>query len=192
MPLTKIVHCMLFIWLVVAWICPPATHADNMKKKQLQRIMADIALLNNQLEQRKNDAADTRSKLSRRMDEIRKEVLGEIRSAKIRNEAEALAHPRVHYDLMLIAEIQAYVDRYTDRINYYRIATDRLTYLYQQADDDLKIINTLSDIKIDALMAQAEKVLDGYLSDAQTIVAQPATLAIQSPEAVWKTLESRM
>lgn len=192
MTLKKIIRCMVFIGIVAALPCTAVAYADTTKKNQLQRIMADLALLNNQLVQRKDDAADTRSKLSRRLDEIRREALREIRGANIRSEAEALSHPRIHYDLMLIAEMQAYIERYTGRINYYRIASDRLTYLYQQADDDLKIINTLSDIKIDALMAQVEKVLEDYLPDAQTIVVQPNTLVVKSPEAVWKSLQSSM
>ena len=55
-----------------------------------------------------------------------------------------LDNPRLFYDLMLMGEIQAYIERYTQKIGYYRVACDRLAYLYQQADDDLKIVSTLS------------------------------------------------
>jgi hypothetical protein len=41
-------------------------------------------------------------------------------------------------------------------------------------------------------MAQVEKVMDGYLNDAQTIIVQPDTLSMKSPEAVWNTLKSSM
>ena len=89
---------------------------------------------------------------------------------------------------MLMAEIQAYIHRYTQKIGDYRVACDRLSYLYQQADDDLKIVNTLSGVKIDALVLQAEKILDNYRPESQTIVIQPDKLTIDAPEKMWETL----
>jgi hypothetical protein len=62
--------------------------------------------------------------------------------------------------------------------------------LYQEADDDLKIVSTLSGMRIDALISQVEKILDGYLPDAQTIVIQPDKLTIAAPEKIWETLRS--
>lgn len=188
----NIIRWIAIVSFTVIWIGDPAASAENAKKHQLERIMAEIALLNNQLIQRKTDAVETRGKLAHNLETIRKEALSEIGKKSIRDESEALSTPRIHYDLILMAEIQAYMDRYTRKINYYRIACDRLAYLYQQADDDLKIVNTLSDIRIDALMAQVEKVMDGYLNDAQTIIVQPDTLSMKSPEAVWNTLKSSM
>ena len=53
----------------------------------------------------------------------------------------------------------------------------------------LKIVNTLSGVKIEALIAQIEKVFDEYLPDAQTLVIRPETLTMESPEAVWQRLQ---
>jgi hypothetical protein len=153
--------------------------------------MADIALLNNQMAQRKTDADGIREALSGQLEAIKKEAWRELNQKGIKTEAEALKNPRLFYDLMLMAEIEAYMNRYMQKIGYYRVAGDRLSYLYQQADDDLKIVTTLSGMKIDALISQAEKVLDGYLPDAQTIIIQPDKLTIEAPEKIWKTLRSR-
>ena len=150
--------------------------------------MADIALLNNQIAQRMTDAVGIREALSARLEETKAEAWRELREKGIKTEADALSTPRLLYDLMLMAEIKATIDRYKQKIGYYRVACDRLSYLYQQADDDLKIVNTLSGMKIDALISQAEKILDSYLPDAQTIVIQPGTLTIDPPGEVWKAL----
>lgn len=166
----------------------PATVAANKKDELLRRTMADISLLNCQMAQRRADAAEIRDALSARLEEIKTEARRELGEKRIATEAEALRTPRLLYDLMLMAEIQAYIDRYTQKIGFYRVACDRLSYLYQQADDDLKIVSTLSGMKIDALIAQAEKILDSYLPDAQTIVIQPNTLTVEPPEKVWKRL----
>lgn len=156
----------------------------NEKGEQLRRSMAEIALLNGQMAQRKDEATDIRDKLLAQIETYKKEAFKELRDNKIDTSAEALSKPRIYYNLKLIAEHQAYIDRYIESIDFYRVACDRLSYLYQQADDDLKIVNTLSDLKIDALVSQTGKILDDYLSDAQTIVVNPSTITSASPESV--------
>lgn len=177
----------VIIWLVVAL---PSIATAAAKAEQLRQTMADIALLNSQLAQRKADADEIRQALTAQMETIKAEAWRQLQEKQIKSEATALKTPRLLYDLMLIAETQAYIDRYAQKSGYYRVACDRLSYLYQQADDDLKIVNTLSGMKIEALISQAGKILDAYLPDAQTLVIQPDNLATDSPEKVWRALTS--
>lgn len=177
----------VIIWLVVAL---PSIATAAAKAEQLRQTMADIALLNSQLAQRKADADEIRQALTARLETIKAEAWRQLQEKQIKSEATALKTPRLLYDLMLIAETQAYLDRYAQKSGYYRVACDRLSYLYQQADDDLKIVNTLSGMKIEALISQAGKILDAYLPDAQTLVIQPDALAINSPEKVYRALTS--
>ena len=181
--LTIVGIVMLLFW--------PAIGEALTKGEQLRQTMADIALLSNQLAQRKADAAGIRDKLTVRRDEIKSEARELMRQKSITTESAAATTPKLWYDLMLIAEISTYMDRYKQRIDYYRVAIDRLSYLYQQADDDLKIVNTLSGLKIDALVAQADKIIESYLPDAQTLLIQPANLVIDPPETIWRDLVSK-
>ncbi|PID40941.1 MAG: hypothetical protein CR984_00620 [Proteobacteria bacterium] len=161
----------------------------NTKGDQLRRIMADISLLNKQMTQRKNDAVDIRAALFKRLKEIRTEAKNEMQANNVKTTKQARQISRLWLDLVLIGEIQAYITGYTRRINHYRVACDRLSYLYQQADDDLKIIEALSDMKIEALVAQTQKILDHYLADAQTIVLHPDTLTAVSPQDIFKSIK---
>lgn len=181
--LTIVGIVMLLIW--------PATAEALSKGEQLRQTMADIALLSSQLAQRKADAAGIRDALAVRMKEIETEARQLMHQKSITTESEAATTPKLWYDLMLIAEISAYMDRYKQRIDYYRVAIDRLSYLYQQADDDLKIVNTLSGLKIDALVSQADKILEAYLPDAQTLLIQPANLIFDPPGTIWRDLASK-
>ena len=174
--------------IVLALLVVPSTVTANNKAELLRQTMADIALLNSQMAQRKTDAGGIRDALSAQLEAIKTEARREWREKGIDTEAEALKNPRLLFDLMLMAEIQAYIQRYTQKIGDYRVACDRLSYLYQQADDDLKIVSTLSGMKIDALISTAEKILDGYRPEAQAIVIQPDKLTIETPEKMWETL----
>ena len=178
--------------LMVAGMCLawPAIPSAATKGEQLRQAMADIALLNSQLAQRKAEAAEIRDALAARCEAVRDEARRTMHAHAVKTEKDASNTPRLWYDLMLIGEIQAYMDRYAQQIRYYRVAIDRLSYLYQQADDDLKIVNTLSGMKIDALIAQTAKVLEAYLPDAQTLVIQPGSLSIEPPETIWRQMAS--
>ena len=186
---TMIMHRAIIFVMVLAFLVLPSTVTANNNDEKLRQTLADISLLNSQLAQRRTDADGIREALSARLEEIKTEAWREWREKGIKTDAEALKNPRLLYDLMLMAEIQAYIKRYTQKIGYYRVACDRLSYLYQQADDDLKIVNTLSGMKIDALISQAEKILDDYLSDAQTLIIQPDKLTIEAPEKIWETFK---
>ena len=175
--------------IVLALLVWPSSVTANNKAELLRQTMADIALLNSQMAQRKTDAGGIRDALSAQLEAIKTEARREWREKGIDTEAEALKNPRLLYDLMLMAEIQAYIQRYTQKIGDYRVACDRLSYLYQQADDDLKIVSTLSGMKIDALISTAEKILDGYRPEAQTIVIQPDKLTIEASEKMWQALK---
>ena len=174
--------------IVLALLVLPSTVAADNNAERLRETMTDIALLKGQMVQRKTDADGIRDALSEYLKAIETEVRREWQEKGLNTEEEALNNPRLLYDLMLMAEIQAYIRRYTQKIGYYRVACDRLSYLYQQADDDLKIVSTLSGMKIDALASQADKILDGYLPQAQTIVIQPDKLTIETPEKMWEAL----
>lgn len=176
------------VWLWVAFPCLATAAASG--DEQLRQTMADIALLNNQLAQRRADATRLRENLARRVEEIKAEIREKTAELGIEDEADALKAPRILFDLRLIAEIQAYMKRYAREMGYYQVACDRLSYLYQQADDDLKIVNTLSGMKIGALISQTEKIVNAYLPDAQTIVIQPDSMEIASPASVWKSLHT--
>ena len=178
---------LMSVIVLVLLVLPLTVAADN-NAERLRETMADISLLKGQMVQRKTDADGIRDALSEYLNAIETEARREWQEKGLNTEVEALNNPRLLYDLMLMAEIQAYIRRYTQKIGDYRVACDRLSYLYQQADDDLKIVSTLSGMKIDALVSQAGKILDGYLPEAQTIVIQPDKLTIETPEKMWESL----
>ena len=179
------------IFCILLWSFAPIDASASDKSERLRQTMADLSLLNSQLLERKTEAESIRDDLFVKLMEVKTEARKEIRSAGIRNKTEALQHPRILYDLILMAEIQAYMDRYKKKIGYYRVACDRIGYLYQRADDDLKIVKTLSGMKVEALASQASQLNETYLKEAQTIVIKPELIMIDPPERIWESLVTR-
>jgi hypothetical protein len=168
----------------------PTVGVANQKSDRLRQAMAELSLLNSQLLERKVESEVIRDDLTAQLKQIKAEARKEVVSAGFSNRQQALQHPRILYDLMLMAEIQGYIDRYKNKIGFYRVACDRIGYLYQRADDDLKIVNTLSGMKVEALALQAKQLNETYLAEAQTILIKPDLIIVDPPEKIWERLIS--
>lgn len=154
----------------------------------LQRNMADISLLQSQLNERKSEAIDIRENLYQQLSDLRTEIKTILVQEKIKTFISAQKAPRIHHNLKLSAEIYTYIDQFNQKIRFYQIGLEKLEYLYQQADDDLKIINTLTNLKIEALLAQIETVIFDYLPEAHRILISLDDLDRMDMETVWKKI----
>jgi 5'(3')-deoxyribonucleotidase len=180
--------------IIILTICGLAALATTASAADssaiLRQTMAKIDSLNSRIADRQSDGVAIRDALLKKLQAVKTEALEACRKNDVKTLAEALNDPKLFYDLKLMAEIQAYSNRYTQKIDYYRVAGERLSYLHQQADDALKIVDTLSGMKIDTLIAQSEKVIADYLPEAQTIIIHPATLIFDPPQKIWQTLKT--
>ena len=154
----------------------------------LQQKMAEINLLQNQLNQRKNNAVEIREKLYGHLSILGSEIKTIAAQKKIETFKGAQAHPRVLHNLQLYGEVQSYIDQINQKIRYYQIGLDKLDYLYQCADDDLKIINTLTHLKIEALVTQIDMVIQTYLPEAHRILISLDNLNIGDAKTVWSQM----
>jgi hypothetical protein len=154
----------------------------------LQQKMAEISLLQNQLNQRKTNAIEIREKLYGHLSTLGSEVKTIAAKKKITTFKSAQAHPRILHNLQLYGEVQSYIDLIDQKIRYYQIGLDKLDYLYQCADDDLKIINTLTHLKIEALLTQIDIVIQTYLPEAHRILISLDNLDISAAKTVWNQM----
>ncbi len=178
---------LLFILMsVIAGRPSGASGADNTSA--LRQKMADISLLQSQLNERKREAIDIREALYRHLSVLRSEIEGLVDQEKITAFKTAQYYPRIRYNLQLSGEVLAYIDQFNQKISFYQIGQDKLDYLYQQADDDLKIINTLTHLKIEALLAQIDVVIFEYLPEAHRILISLNELEIDGADTIWKKI----
>lgn len=154
----------------------------------LQQKMAEISLLQNQLSQRKTNAIEIREKLYGHLSTLGSEVKTIAAQKKITTFKGVQAHPRVLHNLQLYGEIQSYIDQINQKIRYYQIGLDKLDYLYQCADDNLKIINTLTHLKIEAFLTQIDIIIQTYLPEAHRILISLDNLDISDAKTVWNQI----
>ena len=160
----------------------------NPKAAELEQKIADINLLLQQLKDRSAQVKSIRHALGKQHDALVSEIQIVRKSLGIRSIQQALSHQRLHYNLELLRTIYTYMDELDAKLLLLQTGHDRLEYLRQLAEDDIKMITTLNDLKIDAITTQISLVINRYLPEAHTIQIDPQHLPLLTVQQVWDRL----
>jgi hypothetical protein len=174
----------VLVLLLTAMAWSPA--AANVKKAELEQKIADIALLQNQLRDRMQQSQAILDALNEQQNLLTGEIQVLVRSLNIKTLAQARDHLRLRNNLELLRMIHAYMDELDAKLNFYQSGRERLGYLRKLAEDDIRMIATLSDLKIDALTTQISLMITRYLSEAHVIQIDPQDVPLTSLEQAWK------
>lgn len=162
--------------------------ASNSKSYDLRTKMDGISLLREKVMERQSQASKLCEQLKERVIELKKEIKGERRRLKITSFQDAMRSPRIGYNIKLIRKILAYISRLNDKIQYLNIANEELMFVCQQADDDLKILYTLNDMKIEELLGQMNQISHKYQSEANKLMIDSDNFALPPSEEIWNSI----
>lgn len=160
----------------------------NSKSEELQRKIADLGLLSQQLEDRRQQAEAVLASLLSQRNDIVSEVRLLQKSLNFKSYDQVAKYDRARYNISLLRTINAYTNKIANKIKVYKTGKEKLTYLQQLAEDDIKMIRTLNDFKIDALATQISLVINRYLSEAHIIQIDPKNIELASPEQIWEDI----
>ncbi|MDA8141773.1 MAG: hypothetical protein M0036_24270 [Desulfobacteraceae bacterium] len=160
----------------------------NPKQEELERKIADLALLQQQLGDRLAQAQAMRSSLNEQQTELASEIRTLAKSLKVETLQQADQHLRLHYNLHLLRTILTYMDELDNKIQYYQSGRERLSYLGSLAQDDIRMIATMNDLKIDALTTQISLVINRYLPEAHIMQIDPQQITIMPVQRVWERI----
>lgn len=158
----------------------------NTKSEELQRKIADIGLLAQQLEDRRQQAEAVLASLLSQQNDLVSEIRLLQKSLNFNTYSQVETYDRARYNIALLRTITAYNDKITDKIKVYKTGRDKLSYLQQLAEDDIKMIRTLNDFEIDALTTQISLVINKYLGEAHIIQIDPKNIQLAAPESIWE------
>jgi hypothetical protein len=178
--LVPMLMCLAGLW--------PGIASANSKSAELQRKTADIALLQLQLQDRVRQAEQIRSALLAQQRQLVDEVNVLRKQHQINSLGRAVQIRRIRYNIELLRSMMAYVAVFDSKIRYYQTGWDKMSYLLRMVEDDIKMINTLNDLKIDALTTQISLIINRYLPDAHTIQVDPNKVEPLSAQTVWDSI----
>lgn len=156
-----------------------------MSAKELRQKMTEIILLCEKININKSRAIEICRRLEEQNDELTQEINVERRRLRIVSYQEAMSSPRIVYNLKLIQKIELYIYRLKAKILDYQTGDDELKYLYQHIYDDLRIIETLNNIRVEKLMCQAGRLIDKYREEAEKLSIEIDDAELSKPKAIW-------
>ena len=163
-----------------------AQGASSPKSMELKRKIHEISTLRLTVGSQVDTAVKTREQLQNQIDELAKEINRELLNRGINSYSQAAKVPRIKFNIKLIQQLLAYIDRLDQREQYYRIGNETLEHLNQQVNDDLKLIRTLNDMEVDELIDRINSVLDEYIPETQRPLFSVDNIETRSAEEIWR------
>ena len=179
------------IWgllLITLLLIPGTLLANNSKTSTLCSKMAEISLLRQKVMERKVQASKLCEQLKQRIKELEKEIKVEGKGKTITSFQEAVRNTRINYNLKLIQKTLSYISRLKEKIQLFNIASEELAFAYQLAEDDLRILETLDDMKIEKVVDQIDKTSGKYQSEASRLVIDSNGIVLTPPEEIWESI----
>lgn len=169
---------------------PGSSALADSKQADLEQKIADLSLLDQQLADRIQQAQGLRAALADQQAELASEVHVLLNSLHFKSVQQAQQNLRLRYNIALLGTILRYIDELDEKMKLYQAGRDRLGYLRQSAQDDLRLIAALSDLKIDALTTQISLVINRYLPEAHIIQIDPQQLKPLPAGEVWEIVKA--
>jgi hypothetical protein len=160
----------------------------NSNIEELHHKIADIALLKDQLGDRKLQTEAALEAVLKQQNELLAEAHLLVKSLNIKSFQDAQQHLRLRHDMELLGTIMSYRQAFETKIRLYQNGRDKLNYLLQLAEDDTKMVTTLSDFRIDALTTQISLVINQYLEDAHSIQINPQKIETMPAQRIWEEI----
>ena len=141
--------------------------AGGPKTKALQKKIYEISSLRANIIDKIDQAVEMRASLECQLAALRDEIRSEQTRSGVYSYPEALQNLRIRYNLSLIQVLQAYIMRLDERIAYFQNGDEHLKFLVQEIKDDIAIINTLKDMKINSLTDRINRLLDEFIPETK-------------------------
>lgn len=174
----------LMIYLL---FCSPS-YASEHKISELHQKMAEISSLQQKLSQKISSAMQKQEQLNQRVDELEKEIILEKEQLQIESYPKAIRNPRIEFDLKLIQLLIGYIYGINEKISSFQNGYQTLVFFQQQAQDDLRMIETLNDMEIDKLIIQINSVLDEFFPELGKPVFDAQNLPMKDTEKIWNEI----
>jgi len=176
---------------LVMWTAVSATGAVNTAKMDLlQRKINAVQALLERIDDIHKQAVALQGKLQARATEYTREIRKEKTARALKTFQQAVEVYRVRYNLKLVQQINAYLAAVSERIDFFQQGREQVDFLYQQAEDDLKMVQTLSDLEISKFIGRVDRALEKYTRAADSSLFAIEKIRQEKLEAVWETVNA--
>lgn len=159
--------------------------------KHIQEKLNDLRQLRSKLSQKKKEVDGLRASYIVGIDQLKKEIKGEMKARNIKTFEQAKTSSRISYDLALIQRKQAYITKLDEIGTRLEAGAYELEYLERQAADDLSMATVLSSEETSKIINDINVVINKYMPDSNKLVVNIDESSLPSLEQIWQDINSQ-
>ncbi len=168
-----------------------ATGAVNVAKLDLlQQKIVDIQALQARIDNIRKQALALQGTLQAKVAEYTREILKEQTARELKTFKRAIGVYRVRYNLKLVQQISAYLTAVSERIDFFKDGREQIDFLHQQAQDDLKMVQTLSDMEVADFIRRMDPALRKYEVAVNSSLFDIEKIQQEKLETIWATISA--
>jgi hypothetical protein len=174
--------------VLVACLFGSALADDAGKTATLNRTLSEIAELSRSINERMDEASALLDRLNEQCELLKNEINQERERRGITSFRQAVQVSRIDYNLRLMQQLSAYIERLNGSVEYFRGANQLLNFYARQARDDLLLLKTLQDADISGLMNKigaAKNEFEIVLNKPLFVASEPYP---RSTEIIWNDI----
>ena len=122
----------------------------------------------------------------------KREFTGEIEDVYQRHRygsfAEAIRNPRVRHNLKLIQMVSGYTGVLNEKIALLKDSLEQIRFLYRQAEDEFKMLQTLGAIENAGLLNLIDRLLIECRAEMQKDLIESARISFRPCETIWREI----
>lgn len=181
------------ILLAAAWFFWPVTNvcAATDATAQLEAKMNQIIELQKNLSEKAALAENSLRQLEEMLSGLAAEIQDERLQSGVLTYDEAVRHQSLNNRLKLAQQLISYIEQLKSKIDTFRDGNRQLSFLYQEATDDIKIIQTLSHLRLDDFIVRSDRVI-GYLkSELEQHLVRADRIRYEHTSDTWEAVITR-
>ncbi|MEN8779539.1 MAG: hypothetical protein ABF292_00430 [Desulfobacterales bacterium] len=173
---------------LLLWVGPGASIAGDVGSDEFKH---KIDALKN-LQEGVTDCIDTALAVRADLTTRGREFAGEIKDVHQRHRygsyAEAIRNPRVHYNLKLIQMVSGYTSALDEKIVFFKDSLEQIRFLYRQAEDEFKMMQTLGSLENASLLDRIDRLLIEYRAELKKDLIVSARISFRPCDAIWREI----
>ncbi len=177
--------------LLAALVLLSAPAAATSGTQQLEEKMNQIIALQKRISEKITLAEGILRQLDEQLDGLAVEIQDQRLRAGVLAYRDAVRLQGLDYRLRLAQQLLSYIGQLQEKIALFRDGSRQLTFLYQEATDDLKIIQTLSHLRLDDFIARTDRVVAYLQGELSAHLVKAAGVRYQHTAATWEAVLTR-
>jgi hypothetical protein len=173
---------------LLLWVGPGPCMAGDVGADELKQKIVALKNLREKVTDRFDTALAVRADLTSRGKEFAQEIKDVHQRHRYGSYAEAIRNPRVHYNLKLIQMVSGYTGVLDEKVVFFKDSLEQIRFLYRQAQDELKMMQTLGALENASLLDRIDALLIEYRAELQKDLIVPARISFRPCDAIWREI----